>query len=372
MGFLDTTGITDLVNKLKTKFQSPLVSGVNIKTINRVSVLGYDNISITSPWTDESNTAASVGRKEINLPNSFSCENGTLVAVRFKYANTYTSGVLTLRIYITGKSSREYDIYYNGARTSSTNTLLWDAGETVTFIYESNRFYFVCKSKAAIPTASTSVLGGVKVDGSSITISNGVISSSALAAYPVGSIYMSVNSTSPATLFGGTWVRLKDKFLLGAGDTYTAGDTGGAATHTLTTSEMPSHSHGLNSHTHSYNDYYANSPTGSTTIDFGNGYAKITWSTDYNMLYAKLSNQYSGTETWNTATVGGGLTSGTYSYNYVGVALGGSQAHTHTITNSDASRTTGGASGSTETAGSGSAFSIMPPYEVVYMWKRTA
>ena len=46
--------------------------------------------------------------------------------------------------------------------------------------------------------------------------------------YPIGSIYMSVNSTSPATLFGGTWEQLKDRFLLGAGDTYSNGATGGA------------------------------------------------------------------------------------------------------------------------------------------------
>lgn len=61
--------------------------------------------------------------------------------------------------------------------------------------------------------------------------------------YPVGSIYMSVSNTSPATLFGGTWVQLKDRFLLGAGDTYTGGNTGGEATHTLTVDEMPSHNH---------------------------------------------------------------------------------------------------------------------------------
>ena len=47
--------------------------------------------------------------------------------------------------------------------------------------------------------------------------------------YPIGSIYMSVNSTSPASLFGGTWEQLKDRFLLGAGSTYTAGTTGGSA-----------------------------------------------------------------------------------------------------------------------------------------------
>lgn len=50
--------------------------------------------------------------------------------------------------------------------------------------------------------------------------------------YPVGSIYMSVSSTSPATLFGGTWVQITDTFLLACGTTYTAGSTGGNATMT--------------------------------------------------------------------------------------------------------------------------------------------
>lgn len=49
--------------------------------------------------------------------------------------------------------------------------------------------------------------------------------------YPIGSIYMSMNSTSPATLFGGSWVQLKDRFLIGAGNTYSAGGQGGNASH---------------------------------------------------------------------------------------------------------------------------------------------
>lgn len=61
--------------------------------------------------------------------------------------------------------------------------------------------------------------------------------------YPVGSIYISVSNANPSTLFGGTWVQIKDTFLLSAGDTYTAGNTGGSATHTLTTNELPSHYH---------------------------------------------------------------------------------------------------------------------------------
>ena len=61
--------------------------------------------------------------------------------------------------------------------------------------------------------------------------------------YPVGSIYLSADATSPASLFGGTWERIEDRFLLAAGSTYTAGDMGGEAAHTLTVSEMPSHNH---------------------------------------------------------------------------------------------------------------------------------
>lgn len=62
-------------------------------------------------------------------------------------------------------------------------------------------------------------------------------------AYPVGAIYLSVNDTNPATLFGGTWERIGGRFLLGADDTYSAGSTGGEAEHTLTIDEMPKHNH---------------------------------------------------------------------------------------------------------------------------------
>lgn len=63
--------------------------------------------------------------------------------------------------------------------------------------------------------------------------------------YPVGSIYMSVQETDPGTLFGGTWERIKDRFLLAAGDANGLGETGGEAAHTLTAEEMPSHNHGF-------------------------------------------------------------------------------------------------------------------------------
>lgn len=61
--------------------------------------------------------------------------------------------------------------------------------------------------------------------------------------FPIGYVYISVDSTSPSQLFGGSWEQIKDRFLLSAGDTYNAGATGGEATHTLTEAEMPSHNH---------------------------------------------------------------------------------------------------------------------------------
>lgn len=90
------------------------------------------------------------------------------------------------------------------------------------------------------------------------------------AVYPVGSIYMSVNNTSPATLFGGTWEAIQGKFLLGAdGGAYKAGNTGGEATHTLTTSEMPSHNHAVyypnaGADNHSAPGNYPDGPSDST------------------------------------------------------------------------------------------------------------
>lgn len=76
------------------------------------------------------------------------------------------------------------------------------------------------------------------------------------AVYPVGAIYLSTVGADPGTLFGfGTWERVKDVFLLAAGDTYAAGATGGEATHTLTKNEMPTHSHEIYS---GYGDVVSN------------------------------------------------------------------------------------------------------------------
>lgn len=69
-------------------------------------------------------------------------------------------------------------------------------------------------------------------------------------AYPVGSIYMSINNVNPSKFFGGTWEAFAEgKTLIGVNsednDFNVPEKTGGEKTHTLTTAEMPSHYHNL-------------------------------------------------------------------------------------------------------------------------------
>ena len=121
--------------------------------------------------------------------------------------------------------------------TAGTATSAHSVGE---YVMISNALYKVTASVAkgdtwAIGTNVTAANIGSEIGSLKSDLANKL--------YPVGSIYMSVNATNPAELFGGTWERLKDRFLLAAGDSYAAGSTGGEAEHTLTVDEMPSHTH---------------------------------------------------------------------------------------------------------------------------------
>lgn len=68
--------------------------------------------------------------------------------------------------------------------------------------------------------------------------------------YPIGTYYISNNSTAPAELFGGTWTQLTGRFLYAT----TSTDTGGSNTHTLTVDQIPSHSHDFTSPAWYYNE----------------------------------------------------------------------------------------------------------------------
>ena len=132
--------------------------------------------------------------------------------------------------------------------------------------------------------------------------------------YPLGSIYMSIVQTSPASLIGGEWLQIKDSFLLGCGDKYGAGSTGGEATHTLTIKEMPTHGH---------KTWSSNSGYSGNTIGPAQGSSQGIGTTEHKSTY---TNDY-----WKHGTTG----------RWVIGREGGGQAHNN-----------------------------MPPYVAVYIWKR--
>lgn len=150
-----------------------------------------------------------------------------------------------------------------------------------------------------------------------------------LDAHPVGSIYESTDSTSPATLFGGTWEAMDAGRVLVAqgkaatGTTFNAGATGGEETHTLTKSEIPAHNH-----------YFSG-----TTSESGWHTHTFPLSGSHGASAHVHDSDNSTSETFTTP---------------------GSGNHTHTF------------SGTTATAGGDASHNNMQPYEVIFRWKRTA
>ena len=161
----------------------------------------------------------------------------------------------------------------------------------------------------------TAIANAQSLAENALNVANGAVKTAELLnkVYPVGAIYMSVNDTTPASFLGGTWEQLEDRFLLGCGNTYVPGLTGGEATHKLTVNEMPSHRHRV----------YSSSGYSGDSIGLGNSNGK-----------------------------------------YMACTLNGGNAgyYDTTKTGSNALENTGG----------GKAHNNMPPYLVVFMWKRTA
>lgn len=146
--------------------------------------------------------------------------------------------------------------------------------------------------------------------------------------HPVGSLYWSSNPTNPGSLFGGTWVQIKDKFILAAGDKYKNGATGGSAD-----AVVVSHTHSIPQLSGTTNE------TGEHTHDF-------KW---------KQATTIDGAHNrWYTCTAPDEVSS----RNELGAGK-----HTHTVT------TNASTTGSQGVSGTGK---NMPPYETYYCWKRTA
>lgn len=172
--------------------------------------------------------------------------------------------------------------------------------------------------------------------------------------YPVGSIYTSVNNTNPGSFLGGTWASFgAGRTLIGVNssddDFSAAQKTGGTKQVTLSTDQMPSHTH-----------------AGSTDIGDGNH--------NHNAQTAEASLE--GTFTAFRGTTGGIVSRVGESSDNVGgtgttrenlkitadhqhqINISNSGAHIHDFT--------------TESAGGSEPIDILPPYITVYFWRRTA
>lgn len=158
--------------------------------------------------------------------------------------------------------------------------------------------------------------------------------------YPVGSIYMNINDVDPTILFGGTWERIEDKFLLSKGSSYSIlGGTGGEASHSLTSSEMPRHTHTQNAHTHNANRKNGQLVTRDGSISSGIGEkGSPTGTHHYSPSIASDDNW------WGVSNVGNTTATNKYT----------------------------GGTGTSESASNGSAHNNMPPYIIVNVWTRIA
>ncbi len=135
-------------------------------------------------WFGKSTTAAGTGAKTASIP-TYRLVMGTIVSVLFTTANT-VSGSITLNINSTGAKT----VYVNNATTSVSNSLLWDANEVLTFVYDGSYYQLISRSRAitgitvdsALDSSSanpvqnsviTNALSG-KVDAADIGVANGI------------------------------------------------------------------------------------------------------------------------------------------------------------------------------------------------------
>lgn len=170
-----------------------------------------------------------------------------------------------------------------------------------------------------------------------------------LLAHPVGSLYWSENATSPTELFGGAWVQIKDRFILAAGDTYKTGNTGGNANATLV-----AHTHSLTTGSASNGGGHSHSVSGSI---YGGSH---NHNMDGNIWSDSVGTQAAYVMSSNR------IATNRYTY-YDG-------GHTHSFSlmaNADGTHSHS-LQGNTSTVGDSAVGANMPPYAVMYCWKRTA
>ena len=196
-----------------------------------------------------------------------------------------------------------------------------------------------------------SVLAGYAKKDELSSLIAAAVAEAKLAAYPVGSIYCSIDSTDPGALFGGTWAASgAGRALVAAGGGFAVGSEGGADTHTLTVEEMPSHAHTAWTGEAGWHGHTARTDTANLTGSFNPGGLGITASGVCSLGAGKQPSN-SGYATDSSIV----NINASHMHN---VGVDGAGNHTHTV--------------GVGATGGGQAFSVRNPYIAVNMWRRTA
>lgn len=332
--------------------------------------------------SSESNKTATICTDGDTTNTSFTLIKG--VSINVKFSNTNETTTPTLNINSTGAKT----IQYRGASVPKEFLI---SGRVYTFVYDGTYWQIVTPAdKWTLEALKAEVLNMV---------------------YPIGAIYISLNNVNPSGSLGGTWTQIASgRTLIGAGTTYTAGNEGGAASasFTLTSANMPSHTHSLSNHTHGLNGHtHSFTPSGTiSSLSANTGSTALTTAANTGGLTAKSAGSHSHNVKWDIDGSGTGsqhvirAEMNETKWGYMTTESAGSHSHsidshthsisghTHTMNHSHTftgtQGTTGANNGSTAAPSnntSGSAgqatptavtISTLQPYLVVYMWQRTA
>ena len=128
-----------------------------------------------------SSTASDVAAKSTGTVLSYDLKPSSMVSVNFTNANTVT-GALTLALGIGALNTKQ--VWVNNEATSATNPLLWNAGDTLLFVWTGDHYEYLTGSSQSgggaytLPPATASTLGGVKVGSGLSVASDGTLSAS--------------------------------------------------------------------------------------------------------------------------------------------------------------------------------------------------
>lgn len=320
--------------------------GNSTKVSKTATIKKYSNIKIKSLSATRQNNIGTI--TTLNFEGefwnaSFGSVANAITSCKYKYkttsSSTWIDGKTTLTYTISGNkitgslniqgdagtdgfsvaNSFDIQLILADKLSSATYNIILSSGNPALAIYKNN--VAIGQQYNTSEGSKLQVNGKINATGLGTNLASAIVNK----IYPVGSIYMSVSSTEPSVLFGGTWERMKGGFLYGAVNSVSnssitgtstgasSGSTGGPSTNvtgstTLTIDQIPAHSH--------------------TTFKKIGG------------VYAAGTNR-GGVDTNNTQSTG---------------TTGGGKGHTHTLSNHTHSL---------------NSHTHAIPYMAVFVWKRT-